>query len=109
LRDIRSNHITNTFAFPVIVCDIWLCEGIQDIVDNHIINLHPNPNHGTFTLESTQMEGATYTISNMLDQIIQQQGIHTDHQNIDMGAAPPGIYILSISGMEGLVKFAVMR
>lgn len=88
-----------------------ICEGIQEISGIDLVHLYPNPNTGTFTLTSDNslLTTHTYTISDMLGQIIQQEAITSDNQLIDIGAAPIGIYMLSISGLSGSVKFAVLR
>ena len=86
-----------------------ICEGILEVSGKGLLHLYPNPNGGTFTLETAQLRNATYTISDMLGQIIQQEAITSDSQVIDIGAAPVGIYMLSISGLSGSVKFAVLR
>ena len=97
-----TNSVTKHFTFQT-------CLGINQIGSNYDIHLYPNPNNGTFTLETSQMQNATYTISDMLGRVIQQEAITSDSQLIDIGAAPVGIYTLSISGLSGSVKFAVLR
>ena len=83
--------------------------GVSDINRPSTIHLYPNPNSGTFTLQTSQMHNAAYTISDMIGQTIKQETITSDTQLIDMGAVPTGIYMLSISGTSEIVKFAVMR
>ena len=85
------------------------CDGIQDVTHTSSIHLYPNPNTGSFTLQTSQMHNAAYTISDMIGQTIKQETITSDTQIIDMGAVPTGIYMLSISGTSEIVKFAVMR
>ena len=83
--------------------------GISEISGLSPIHLYPNPNTGSFTLQTSQMHNAAYTISDMIGQTINQETITSDTQIIDMGAVPTGIYMLSISGTSEIVKFAVMR
>jgi hypothetical protein len=85
--------------------------GISEITGPSPIRLYPNPNTGTFTLttDNSLLTTGTYTISDMLGQVIQHQAITSDSQTIDIGAVPAGIYMLSITGTSGIVKFAVMR
>jgi hypothetical protein len=73
------------------------------------IQLYPNPNNGSCTLETSQMLGAEYTVYDMLGQIIQQQAITADVQRLDMGSVASGVYMLVIKGKNGSVRFTVMR
>ena len=83
--------------------------GINSISGTSTIHLYPNPNTGTFTLQTTQKQNATYTISDMMGQIIKQENITSDSQLIDIGSIPTGIYMLSITDTSEIVKFTVMR
>ena len=73
------------------------------------IRLYPNPNSGTFTLETIEQQGASYVIYDMLGQAVQERAITADHQTIDLGTAAEGIYTLSIKGRSGSLRFAVLR
>jgi hypothetical protein len=100
-----SNSVSHQFHYRIFID----CLGIYAVEANQSIRLYPNPNTGTFAMQTSQMQNSIYTISNMMEQVIKQETITSDSQAIDMGAAPAGIYMLSISGLSGSVKFAVMR
>lgn len=97
-----SNGVSHVFRSQV-------CNSLSEINDQSSIHLYPNPNTGTFTLQTSQMHNAAYTISDMLGQIIQHETITSDSQLIDIGAVPTGIYMLSITGTSEIAKFAVIR
>jgi uncharacterized repeat protein (TIGR01451 family) len=82
--------------------------GIYDPARLSTISLHPNPNKGTFTLQTSGSINAEYTISDMLGHIILQQTITTDDQQIDMHDAADGVYTLTVKGAQPL-RFVVMR
>ena len=83
--------------------------GIKEVSIDGSIKLYPNPNNGSFTLETSQMLGAEYTVYDMLGQIIQQQAITADVQRLDMGSVASGVYMLVIKGKDGSIRFTVMR
>ena len=83
--------------------------GIPTIATIEGINLYPNPNKGSFTLESVEQIGSTYLVYDMLGQTIMQNTISSDAEHIDMGDAAPGVYTLMIKGKNGSVRFTVMR
>lgn len=97
-----SSAVNKTYIFT-------MCTGIAVLGTGQTIHLYPNPNTGSFILRTSQQQGAAYTISDMMGQMIQQQIITSDKQNIDVKNTPSGIYTLSISGMSGSVKFAIIR
>jgi hypothetical protein len=82
--------------------------GLSD-VEQSSISLYPNPNSGSFTLQTSQQIGTAYLIYDMLGQEIQTRTISTDSEHIDMGSAAPGVYTLMIKGRNGSVRFTVMR
>ena len=96
------NAAFDTFYTPI-------CEGINDINSPAFLHLYPDPNSGTFTLETNREQGEEYLIYDMLGQLVQQQAIRTDSQNIDLGTVAPGVYTLLIKGKNGGVRFTVMR
>jgi hypothetical protein len=71
------------------------------------LSVYPNPNNGSFTLETSQMPGAEYIITDMLGQIVQQKAITSDKQTIALGDAATGVYTLMIRGKSGAVRVVV--
>lgn len=79
------------------------------LVNNQTINsLYPNPNSGTFTLQTSSAIQGDYTITDMLGHVIVQQSIATDKQQIDMHDAPDGVYTLTVKGTQPL-RFVIVR
>ena len=82
--------------------------GIIPVLANNTIHLYPNPNKGTFTLETSNSINSTYTIMDMLGHIITQQTISSDKQTINMSAAADGVYTLMVRGAKPQ-RFTVVR
>jgi uncharacterized repeat protein (TIGR01451 family) len=101
---------TDTNGCIVLSTNIYVTNvGVNDLADMGYVVLYPNPNSGTFTLETTAQQGTSYVIYDMLGQIVQERAITTDHQTIDMSTAAEGIYTLMIKGRNGSLRFTVMR
>lgn len=70
--------------------------------------LYPNPNNGTFTLETSGAAGATITIANGLGQLVWQGVISTNKQPINTGSLEAGNYTLMVKG-SGTLPFTVVK
>jgi len=84
------------------------CDGISNISNANPIKLYPNPNTGTFTLETMQSIKSDYTIYDVLGKVMQQQSIAADKQLIYLPDAPDGVYTLMVKGSQP-VRFVLMR
>jgi hypothetical protein len=82
--------------------------GINQINNVSIISLYPNPNKGTFTLQTSGSIGSSYVITDMLGHIISQQSITADRQGVDMRESAEGVYTLTVKGTQPL-RFTVMK
>jgi antibiotic biosynthesis monooxygenase (ABM) superfamily enzyme len=82
--------------------------GINEINSTNPIHLYPNPNKGSFTLQTSNSIGATYSITDMLGNTITQQTIHSDNQPIDLPEAAEGVYTLVVKGTQPL-RFVIVR
>ena len=94
-----TNTTINSVAPPL---------GIATISEESKIHLYPNPNKGTFTLETSNSINSPYTITDMLGHIITQQNISSDRQTINMSEAADGVYTLMVKGSSPL-RFTVVR
>ncbi len=104
--DFNSPVVTNTTVNVVDTPNAPL--GIKPIANAGTIHLYPNPNKGSFTLETSGGIGSEYTISDMLGSVIAQQTIKTDSQTIDLPEASEGVYALTVRGAQP-VRFVVVR
>lgn len=82
--------------------------GISEINTQSPIRLYPNPNKGSFTLETSGSIGSDYIISDMLGNVIIQQAIRSDKQVIELPAAAEGVYTLVIKGAQP-IRFVIVR
>jgi uncharacterized repeat protein (TIGR03803 family) len=85
--------------------------GINAVSDNYPINLYPNPGNGSFILQTQGATGAHYRIYNTQGDAIQEGTIQGDIQNISIGNAAPGLYVLMLNVADApvAVRFAVAR
>lgn len=104
--DLNPAVVTNTTVN--IVDTVAAPNGITHIADAKPIYLYPNPNAGTFTLQTTAMHGGEYMITDMLGHVVEQKTITADRQAVYMGAAASGVYTLSLKGAQP-VRFVVVR
>ena len=103
--DMNPPVSTNT---TVNVIDTDLSLGIVQTVSGSSITLSPNPNRGSFVLQTINSMGKEYMITDMLGHVIAQQKITADKEAIQMPEAAEGIYTLSVRGAQAL-KFVVMK
>jgi uncharacterized repeat protein (TIGR01451 family) len=95
---VRTNTTVNTVS---------LHTGIETASETAIMHLYPNPNSGSFTLETANQIGQTYIITDMLGQIVLEKTITSDKQHIDISTSAPGIYTLMLRGKSGAVRVVV--
>jgi uncharacterized repeat protein (TIGR01451 family) len=79
--------------------------GIRPVPSDNSIHLYPNPNKGTFTLQTSNSINSTYTITDMLGHVITQKTITADRQAIDMPGIAEGVYTLTVRGTS--LRFVV--
>lgn len=103
-------------SYSVVVTDVYGCvdtsavimvSGINGIVVQDI-KLYPNPNSGSFIMETHGSVGTAYTITNTLGQVILQNVISSDRQVIEMGNVATGVYTISVKGLDP-IQFAVTK
>ena len=82
--------------------------GMNQIANSNYIHLYPNPNKGSFTLQTSRTIGSDYTISDMLGHIIMQQSIQSDTEMIELPDAAEGVYTLVLKGAQPM-RFVVVR
>ena len=83
------------------------CEGIIEVLAS-TIHLYPNPNKGSFTLQTSGCINSDYTISDMLGHIIARQTIRSDNQQVDIPEAAEGVYTLSAHGAQP-IRFVIVH
>ncbi|MCW3127265.1 MAG: Adhesin AidA-related protein [Bacteroidetes bacterium] len=86
-------------------------DGVHDITGISDIHLYPNPNTGSFTLQTSNSHNSNYIITDMLGEVIEEKAITSDTQAIDMRDAAAGVYTLTVKGMQSSrqVRFTMVR
>jgi uncharacterized repeat protein (TIGR01451 family) len=99
-----SNGCTGTSAATGL---IWI--GIHDINDTASVLLYPNPNTGTFTLQTAHTHDASYSIYDMIGNLVAQRNIVSDHEIISLPGMATGVYTLIVrSGtMSQQIRFTI--
>jgi uncharacterized repeat protein (TIGR01451 family) len=94
-----TTNLVDTLSSPL---------GIRNLSTGNSIHLYPNPNKGSFTLETSNNIGSEYTISDMLGNVVVHDVIQTNEQSIDVKDAGEGVYTLVVKGASP-VRFVVVR
>jgi sugar lactone lactonase YvrE len=118
-----GNPITNTYTDSVFYSftnangcsakaldsiNVTICEGINSIPAEATISLYPNPNNGSFILQSNDAIDKEYIITDMLGRVVGQQTITSGNQNIEMQNISTGSYMLSVKGSNSkAVRFVI--
>ena len=76
------------------------------IIDLDNIHLYPNPNSGSFILQSSGSIGSEYLIYDMIGRIVAQDIISSDKQNIALKGISMGSYTLEIKGSKA-IRFVI--
>jgi hypothetical protein len=71
-------------------------------------SIYPNPGRGPFTLLTSNTVNSSYTITDMLGNIVAEQTIMSNSQQIDMSDAAEGVYTLVVKGSAPF-RFTVLR
>ena len=75
--------------------------GIEESELLSAIQLYPNPNSGTLTLETRHLGDSEYLIYDMLGKVIAHQSITADRQQIQLPDIAAGVYTLSVRTAAG--------
>jgi sugar lactone lactonase YvrE len=98
IADYLNNRVQKWSASPA---------GINTIESNSI-SLYPNPNNGSFILNSTENIGKECSIYDMIARVVATQAITSNKQPIQLNALSAGSYILQIKGSsEKAISFVV--
>jgi uncharacterized repeat protein (TIGR01451 family) len=103
--DLNSPILTNTTTttYP---------SGINTISNNsNTIHLYPNPNSGSFTLETAYTSDAKYCVYDMLGNLVSQHIINSIREQINLPDAAPGVYSLLVRSATGsqALKFTIAK
>lgn len=87
--DLNPAVVTNTAVSTVTIT------GIEQVKDMGVVRLYPNPNKGSFTLESSITDGE-YRIYDMMGAVIAQQKINSVRELVSLTDAAAGVYTLVV-------------
>ena len=85
--------------------------GIIGVTDDLRMSIYPNPNSGTFTLQSANAVGEEAVIYDLLGNVAARTNITKDKMNIDLNLTE-GIYLLKVkdnSGKMNTLSFTINR
>ena len=96
------------FSFDIDPTSLPICDaasgcsfynGIEDDeAEIGAVLLYPNPNNGSFTLETSNLSGADYQVYDMMGSLIAHGAVSSDHQAIYLADAAAGVYTLVVKG-----------
>jgi len=77
-------------------------------IDGNKIRLYPNPNQGSFTLQTLGQISGSYTVRDMVGNMISRQKITTPSQVINLPGIDDGVYTIEVEGADPL-RFTIVR
>ena len=77
--------------------------GIKLLSNGSQVNIYPNPNKGSFTIETTATEKQTVQVFDVNGKLVFNQAIN-GNINVDASNLAEGVYNVSIIGNEGVVN-----
>lgn len=88
--------------------NVSACTGIDQLLNDNIISVFPNPNQGSFII-STSIQDVTATIFNTLGQVVVDKALNVSENSIDVSAFGKGIYYVQLhsSSFTKTVKVVV--
>ena len=91
---------------PSNVVTVNQTNGISLVTDNETISLYPNPNNGSFIIQSSSSIGREYSIYDMIGRNIAQGNISSNKQNITLKGISMGSYTLEVKGHKA-IRFVI--
>ena len=80
--------------------------GIPTVSTDEAISLYPNPNTGSFILQSSGSIGSEYTVYDMIGRIVAQGIISSDKQSIALKGISMGSYTMTVMGNKA-IRFVI--
>lgn len=80
--------------------------GVQQLNNNSIINIYPNPTNGKFTIEMNDLLKQVQhdvSIYNVIGEKVFQFEINNPKFEIDISKQPAGVYLLKLQTEQGIV------
>jgi uncharacterized repeat protein (TIGR01451 family) len=78
------------------------------LLSNGQVRLYPNPNNGSFTLLTPEDVHSSYTITDMMGNMIAKQSITAKSQLINLPVIADGVYTLRVEGSEPM-RFVILK
>lgn len=70
---------------------------LQEVTEEGVWNIYPNPNNGTFVLELPSKDQAQIIITNVQGQVVYKQEVNnTSKLTVELGNAAKGIYLVQV-------------
>jgi hypothetical protein len=93
-----------TVTFTTVIVGTACATGINELQDNDEVSLMPNPNHGSFYIETTSDVQTELVIFNNLGQEVHKQILGKGKNKIDLISLSSGVYYYSIKGQNYYFK-----
>lgn len=105
LSSSRSNtvHIVNSTLF---LDDVQLGSDLFLSVDEPVISaitVGPNPTSGNLIIKNPTSLKASFVLYNVMGSVVEEEELSTSNTSVDVGQLPNGIYIYSITDVNGWV------
>jgi hypothetical protein len=78
--------------------------GVDEPVENNLLNIYPNPNSGIFTIDIENLNEANLVIYNLSGQIVLQKKLTQNLTSIDLTKFAKGMYFVKVQMDNGAVN-----
>lgn len=93
-RCVLTNNCGDSYTTSSGVLTVDPCAGLEEN-PTEIVTVYPNPNTGSFTVQSVGK--GSFTLHNSLGSLVYTQRIQTDSETISVENLSPGVYYLTFS------------
>lgn len=76
--------------------------GIEEINNNNLFNVYPNPTSGLFTIVTNNLIGNTIEIFTISGSKVFSSKINNNNENIDLSVFEKGLYIIKVSNTNNI-------
>lgn len=86
-----------------------ICENSVGEDATNKLSIYPNPAGNFITLTNLPAKANTYSLCNMVGQVILSGNITTENQQIEVEGLPTGVYILTVNGVQPITTKVIVE
>lgn len=99
--------ISNNGCIDTSACVSVTTVGVEDILENNKLIVFPNPNNGSFTIQSTVASG--FVISNSVGQVVQTITLdNSNNYTLQVSDLSAGVYYINSTGAKAVTRYKIV-